>query len=120
MLINTHYSSNAVIEPEDSSSYSQISSTKVSVSSLILSSLLNLGSPNHLPTNIVYTNAKYGKEWEDSTNSLVQACEQMMSLMNKGEVVPVHALHFYEEVGVQLHSFLTATEVSGYYMPWLL
>jgi hypothetical protein len=96
MLINTHHSSNAVMEPENSSSYSQISSTKVSISSLILSSLLNLGSPNHLPTNIVYTNAKYGKEWEDSTNSLAQACEQM-SLMNKGEgkVVPVHALNFY-------------------------
>jgi len=32
-----------------------------------------------------------------------------MSLMNKdeGKVVPVHALKVYEEVDVQLHSFLT-------------
>jgi len=38
MLINTHYSSNTVMEPEDSPPQSQISSTEVSVTSLILSS----------------------------------------------------------------------------------
>jgi len=70
---------------------------------------MNLGSPNHLPNNICYTTVKYRKDWEDSTNSLVQACDQMMSLLKKGEgkVVHVHALKVYEEVGVQLHSFLT-------------
>jgi len=82
---------------------------------------MNLGSPKHLPTNICYTTAQYRKDWEDSTNSLVQACEQIMSLMNKDEGKGTCPEGIWGSGCTAILILNTATEeVSGYFMYWLL